>query len=62
MISTHTLSPRIFIDMICKEVKVGVYFVGIQPVQTGLGEGMSAPVSEAVERLCKILEGIFPVL
>jgi len=32
-ISTHTLTPRIFVDMVCQNIKLDVYFVGIQPAQ-----------------------------
>ena len=60
VISTHTLSPRIFIDMIRSQVQVSVFFIGIQPEQVGLGKAMSPKVSDAVDRLCNILEIIFP--
>jgi len=60
VISTHTLSPRLFIDMICKEAQVAVYFIGIQPAQVGLGQALSAQINDAVDRLCNILEVIFP--
>ena len=60
VISTHTLSPRIFIDMIRNQVQVSVFFIGIQPAQVGLGQALSAQISDAVDRLCNILEVIFP--
>jgi len=58
--TTHTLSPRIFVDMIAQATKVDVYFVGIQPAQTQLGQPMSAEVSQAVQELIHILTEIFP--
>jgi len=62
--STHTLSPRLFAEMVCQNIKestnVGVYFVGIQPGQTQLGQAMSPEVSRAVQRLVCVLTGIFP--
>ena len=61
IISTHTLSPRIFVDMIRKETKVDVYFIGIQPAQTQLGQPMSGQVSMAVQRLSRTLSEIFPL-
>ena len=60
VISTHTLSPRLFVDMICQDIKVAVYFVGIQPGHTQLGEPMSEAVAEAVERLVYTIAKIFP--
>ena len=46
--STHTLSPRLFVDVICKSIAVEVWFVGIGPGRTALGEGLSGQVEEAV--------------
>ena len=60
VISTHTLSPRLFVDIICRSVQVDVYFVGIQPAQTQLGESISAAVSMAIEQLSGVLAEIFP--
>ena len=60
VISTHTLSPRLFIDMICKEAQVAVYFIGIQPAQVELGQTLSAQISDAVDRVCNVLKDIFP--
>lgn len=60
IISTHTLSPRVFIDMIRAELDIDVYFIGIQPVQTTLGQPVSAEVSRAVQQLSDALLKIFP--
>ncbi len=60
-LSTHTLSPRLFIDLVCQDIKVNVYFVGIQPAQTQLGQSISPQASEAVQRLSQILAEIFPL-
>jgi hydrogenase 3 maturation protease len=58
--STHTLSPRLFIEMIAKEIEVDVYLVGIQPAQTRLGQSISAQVSRTVRSLVRALTKIFP--
>ena len=58
--STHTLSPHLFIDMICKNIKVDVYFVGIQPAQIQLGQPMSCEVKQAARWLTRTLAKIFP--
>jgi hydrogenase 3 maturation protease len=59
--STHTLSPRLFVDMVCKEIRVDVSFIGIQPAQTQLGQPQSEHVKEAIQRLAGILAEIFPL-
>ena len=62
VISTHTLSPRLFVDIIRRNIQVDVYFVGIQPAQTQLGQPVSAAVSLAIERLSGVLAEVFPPL
>ena len=54
--STHTLSPRLFVDVVCKSISAAVWFVGIQPGQTALGEGLSSQVEEAVGMVAGILK------
>lgn len=58
--STHTLSPRLFVDMLSRQIKVDVYFIGIQPAQTQLGQAVSGPVSQAIQQLSHVLAEIFP--
>ncbi|MHC4159253.1 MAG: hydrogenase 3 maturation endopeptidase HyCI [Planctomycetota bacterium] len=66
--STHTLSPRLFVDLVCQDIRrdpalrepVNVYFVGIQPAQTQLGQSISPQASQAVQRLCRALIDIIP--
>jgi len=58
--STHTLSPRLFADMVCQSIKVDVYFLGIQPVHTRLGDSMSPQVYQAVRQLAQTLIDVFP--
>ncbi len=59
IISTHTLSPRVFVDMIRGDIEVEVYFIGIQPAQTTLGQPISAEVSRAGDELADVLSDIF---
>lgn len=59
--STHTLSPRLFVEMICQEIKVDVYFVGIQPAQMQLGQPQSEQVNESIQWLAGTLAEIFPL-
>lgn len=62
VISTHTLSPRLFVDIIRQSIQVDVYFIGIQPAQTQLGQSVSAAVSRAIEQLSGVLAEVFPPL
>ncbi|MHC4640970.1 MAG: hydrogenase 3 maturation endopeptidase HyCI [Planctomycetota bacterium] len=59
--STHTLSPRLFVDMVCQDIQVDVYFVGIQPAQMQLGQPQSEQVNEAIQWLVGALTEIFPL-
>lgn len=61
VLSTHTLSPRLFVDLVCKEIKVDVNFIGIQPAQMQLGQPLSEQVSEAIQWLADTLTRIFPL-
>ena len=59
VISTHSLSPRLFIDMICQNISVDVYFIGIQPEQIQLGQPISDQVNLAIEKVSEVLTQIF---
>jgi hydrogenase 3 maturation protease len=61
VISTHTLSPRLFVDMITEAIKVNVYFVGIQPGQIQLGQPVCPQVIETIKWLVSTLKEIFPL-
>jgi hydrogenase 3 maturation protease len=58
--STHALSPRLFTEMVSRDIKVNVYFVGIQPTNTRLGDSMSPQVCQAVQQLTQMLIDVFP--
>ena len=60
-ISTHTLSPRLFVDMVRREIEVDVCFVGIQPGHTELGRPLSEPVQQASRRLVRVLTEVFGI-
>lgn len=62
--STHTPSPRLFIDIIRREIPVDVFFLGIQPAplvsptgpaQAQLGRPLSPQVAQAVKSLADAL-------
>ena len=60
VISTHSLSPRLFVDMVCQDINIDVYFVGIQPAHLKLGQSLSQQVSLAIKELSQTLAEIFP--
>ena len=60
VISTHALSPRLFVDLVSRSIKVNVYFIGIQPANTGLGDSMSSQVCQAARQLAQTLIDVFP--
>lgn len=61
VVSTHVLSPHLFVDMIRRDIDVDVYFIGIQPAQTELGQSISPEVNRAVQCLTRALVEIFPL-
>jgi hydrogenase 3 maturation protease len=60
--STHTLSPCLFAEIVSRNIKVDVYFAGIQPAYTRLGESMSLQVCQAVRQLAQTLIDVFPAI
>jgi hydrogenase 3 maturation protease len=60
VVSTHTLSPRLFVDIIRRSIQIDVYFIGIQPAQTQLGQPLSVAVRRAIEKLIGVLAEVFP--
>lgn len=58
-ISTHTLSPFVFVDMIRQSTPAQAYFIGIQPAHLKLGEPVSREIHRSVKRLCRLLMDIF---
>ncbi|MFH0948819.1 MAG: hydrogenase maturation peptidase HycI [Elusimicrobiota bacterium] len=51
--TTHNMPLNLFIDYIKSETKAKVIFIGIQPESTHFGEGLSAPVQKAIDKLVK---------
>lgn len=58
-ISSHTLSPRILSDMIANNAVVKIYFIGIQPKSTRIGQPMCREVESAKNELLKQLNRLF---
>lgn len=60
-ISTHTLSPRLFVDMVSQNIKLDVYFIGMQPAQIQLGQSVSPQINQAILHLSQVLKEVFPL-
>ncbi len=58
-LSTHTLSPHLFVDTIVQQTNAEVYFIGIQPAQTELAQSMSPPVSKTCRHIAAQLIELF---
>ena len=54
-ISTHNFSAEVLVEFLSNLKDVPDYFLGIQPEKLTLGEGLSKPVADALERLFRIL-------
>jgi len=59
-LSTHCLSPAMFIGMICSQISVNVLVIGIQPARTEFGRGFTVEVSQTAAELAMIIKKIFP--
>ena len=53
--STHTPSPKLFLDVILQSIKPRVVFVGIQPAQTNFGQPLSPPVQRSATLLADMI-------
>jgi hydrogenase 3 maturation protease len=50
-LSTHCLSPHLFVQAVTSQIDAEVFFIGIQPADLQLGLGLSKQVAEAVAAL-----------
>jgi hydrogenase 3 maturation protease len=51
--SSHTLPPYMLAQYLTAELGCQVALLGIQPLHTSLGEPISAPVQQAITRVCQ---------
>jgi len=57
--STHTLSPRLFVEMVQGEIEIQVLFLGIQPGQCRFGQGLSEEVEGTFNAVVEALVEVF---
>lgn len=58
-LSTHAPSPRLFVDLLRREIPADVFFLAIQPAQTELGKPLSPEVAQSVKSLADTLARIY---
>jgi len=54
-ISTHSLSPKMFIDYLTNKKTFNIQFLGIQPKTTNFKEGLSPEVSSSINEFVNCL-------
>ena len=59
LFSTHSLSPHLFVETIRSEINVDVTFIGIQPANLQLNQGLSKQVSDAIAVLANEIKSAF---
>ncbi len=59
-LSTHDLSPRMFIDFLEKETKALIYLLGVQPEKINFSEQMSPKMNTALEEIAGMITEACP--
>lgn len=57
--STHSLSPRVFVDMVCGDHTCTAWMIGIQPEGAAVGGAVNDRVSLAVSELATAISKVF---
>ena len=47
-LSTHDMSPSLFLNLLVKEIQCNVFLLGVQPARIALGTGISETVRETL--------------
>jgi hydrogenase 3 maturation protease len=55
-LTTHDLSPEMFIGFLEEQTKSDIYMLAVQPENVSFGEEMSAAVKEAIEKLTIVIK------
>ncbi len=61
-ISTHTVSPTLFLERITSRIEVEIYFIGLQPAHLTLAQPLSPQLTQATETLTQFLIKLFPTI
>ncbi len=54
-LSTHDISPNMFIDYLQKQTAADIYMLGVEPKDLSFGQEMSASVEKAVAEIAQII-------
>ena len=54
-LTTHDISPSMFIEYLKERTEADIYILGVQPVRVALGEGLSHKMKEALEEISKLI-------
>ncbi|MCK5175401.1 MAG: hypothetical protein KAR47_18550, partial [Planctomycetes bacterium] len=54
-ISSHSLSPALFVDVVLNDISPDVYLIGIQPKHISLGRPPSPEVSRSAQTLASLI-------
>jgi hydrogenase 3 maturation protease len=57
-LTTHDISPRMFIEYLEQQTTAKIYLLGIQPQSLGLGEEMSLPVLKTLNTIAQTIEEV----
>lgn len=58
-VSTHTFSLRVLSEMLAQKTNAKIYFIGIQPKSTQIGDPMSGEVESAKKEVLEQLKHLF---
>lgn len=55
-LTTHDISPRMFIEYLKSQTSADIFILGIQPKELSLGEGLSLPVKKTLEKVTDLIK------
>ncbi len=58
-LTTHNLSPRVFMDFLAKQTKAKIYLLGVQPESLEFSEEMSESLNKTLEKITKSIKEHF---
>jgi len=57
-LTTHDISPKMFIDFLDTETSADIYMLGVQPKEVSFGSGLSDEVKNAIDRITKAIKEV----
>ena len=55
-LTTHDISPKMFLDYLKKETGADIYILGVQPQSISLGEEMSSELKNTLEEVTNLIK------